>query len=386
MYIKLIICSHLGKSDGGRETWLRLFLKEIFDRHKDVFVDIYCLGIESDNFILSSFSNNNRLNVIQLPIGRVCKYKSLKFIYFLSALIRNSKPVTKTKYICVGGLIEFLALLLSFPRCYGSGALRIAWLRTIFSREMGNRIPSYLGVVVQFLEAVLLNHFFHRVISNGGNTTSYYQKRVARIAEIPNAVAKNTYPTCFDGVARPLRVLFAGRLSKVKGIAQFFDAASTIKRNQNLQDIFEFHVIGKGDEYYQDIAVMLDCEGTIIYHGAVSNDDLIESYCHFDICVALTLSNSDFGGGGVSNALLEQLAAGKLIVAWDNPIFQSVLSDTNSVLVKAQDSSNLCSTLKMIADRPEKYTEHARRGLELSNKFSIEQHVESFMRVIEGDV
>lgn len=70
-----------------------------------------------------------------------------------------------------------------------------------------------------------------------------------------------------------------------------------------------------------------------------------------DVCVALTRSD---GGGGTSNAMLEQMAAGRVMLAWDNVIFRQWLHHENAFLAPQGDVDGLEACLAAISrDRAE---------------------------------
>jgi glycosyltransferase involved in cell wall biosynthesis len=100
------------------------------------------------------------------------------------------------------------------------------------------------------------------------------------------------------------------------------------------------------------------------------------------ICVALTYVRGeadDFsGGGGVSNALLEQMAAGRIIVAWDNAAFRQVLDERSAFLAPQGDREALLDALTQIHADPRAAEEKARTAAEIARGYSFESHLDRF--------
>jgi glycosyltransferase involved in cell wall biosynthesis len=105
-----------------------------------------------------------------------------------------------------------------------------------------------------------------------------------------------------------------------------------------------------------------------------------------DICVALTFAGSDLGNGsggaGVSNGLLEQMAAGRVLICWDNPAYRQVLDEESAYLVKQGDVSAISATLTQIASDPREASARAQRASELARGYSFETHMELFAEAV----
>ena len=104
------------------------------------------------------------------------------------------------------------------------------------------------------------------------------------------------------------------------------------------------------------------------------------------VCVALTLSSLGLGGGGVSNALVEQMAAGRILVAWDNDIFRQVLDSSMAYLVPQGDARALANAFLYIALNRGEALERAARAWEKSTSYAISTHVDKFFELFEAHV
>ena len=98
----------------------------------------------------------------------------------------------------------------------------------------------------------------------------------------------------------------------------------------------------------------------------------------FHICVALTFADENGGGGGTSNALLEEMALGLIIVAWNNEIFNQVLNDSEAYLIKQKDVNKMVSTYIRIKDNPEEAILKAKNGRVKAATYDINVKVKEY--------
>ena len=146
---------------------------------------------------------------------------------------------------------------------------------------------------------------------------------------------------------------------------------------------FRFHAVGEGP--YARQAEDLQAQGKVIYHGAIANDLMPALLGEMDVCVALTfVSHGDGqknGGSGVSNALLEQMAAGRLCMCWDNAAFRQVLDDDSCYFVSQGDLKGLTTALERIANDPPEARIRAMAGASLSQHYGIDAHMSRFAQI-----
>jgi glycosyltransferase involved in cell wall biosynthesis len=112
------------------------------------------------------------------------------------------------------------------------------------------------------------------------------------------------------------------------------------------------------------------------YHGNVANELLPSLLEHFDVCVAFTQVGQSCGGGGTSNALLEQMAAGRVIVAWDNPHFRQILDDSCAYIVAQNDVPGVIEVLQEILKDSREAMFRASNGSKRVQRYSLDDQVE----------
>lgn len=345
---ELVIMSTLNRNAGGRETWAFTFIPQVLQRYPNLYLTVYQMGIDGvaggKEALIASVPAHaqSRLKITTIHVRRSRLPLFLATIFKFRAYFREGS-IPKPQYVLGAGSVHELLMILScarYAQCW-----KVIWLRTILSHEKARKIPSILRPVVRRLEAAFLRKA-DILLANGDDIAAYYSQYGLDVSVIKNGVDLERWQMPAPPLELPLKVGFIGRLSKVKGIEDFLSMAERVAQSKN-QNSFEFHVIGEGG--YLPEVLALSERGVLTYHGQVENDKLPLVVEQLDVCVALTYSSASGGGGGTSNALLEQMAAGRVILAWDNQIFRQVLTDENAYLSSQGDVADLCQCLHGIA-------------------------------------
>jgi galacturonosyltransferase len=130
---------------------------------------------------------------------------------------------------------------------------------------------------------------------------------------------------------------FVARVMKEKGIDQYLDAAAAIRQRHPET---RFHVCGFCEEAYEGQLKRLHSQGTVIYHGLVS--DMVEIYKTIS-CTVLPTYYSE----GLNNVLLESAACGRPIITTDRAGCREVIDDgVNGFIVRQQDSQDLIDKIE----------------------------------------
>ena len=124
---------------------------------------------------------------------------------------------------------------------------------------------------------------------------------------------------------------FISRVMKEKGIEQYLDAAAYIRQKYPNT---RFHVCGAGAAYKEKLE-NLSAEGTIIYHGKIS--DVVGMHK-----ISSCTIHPTYYPEGMSNVLLESCACGRPIITTDRPGCREIVDDgVNGFVVKQQNSQDL---------------------------------------------
>lgn len=131
--------------------------------------------------------------------------------------------------------------------------------------------------------------------------------------------------------------VFISRIMKEKGIDQYLEAAKTItKKYPNTR----FHICGFCEAEYKGQLDELIKNGTVTYHGLVS--DMMEIY-KIDSCTV----HPTYYPEGMSNVLLESCACGRPIITTDRSGCREIVDDgVNGFVVREKDSSDLIEKIE----------------------------------------
>ena len=371
--------SNLGPAEGGRETWLYNFVPRLLQHFPQLRLRIHGFRLSGDpdhrETLIGAIGAADRdriaIDFVQAMPGRLPNA-----LAFWRGLRRSTRRSADPRFvIAVGSWVELLAILVSgtFRR-----SARILWLRTIFVDEKAHRIPPSARVLVRRVEDSVLRRA-DLLIANGDDTADHYRARGFDVTVIKNAVDPKRWTMAPPKLARPLHVAFIGRLAQVKGIDEFLAAAREMAPAADGQELV-FHVAGDGPA--REEAVTLDRAALLKFHGPLPNEEVPGFLQGMDICVALTFAGSDLGGGsggaGVSNSLLEQMAAGRVLLCWDNPAYRQVLDERSAYLVKQGEVSAIVEALMKMASDPGEASARAQRAAELAQSYGFEAHMERF--------
>lgn len=136
--------------------------------------------------------------------------------------------------------------------------------------------------------------------------------------------------------------VFVARVMKQKGIDQYLEAAKVIK---NRYPETRFHVCGFCEQDYESILNTLTSNGTVIYHGLVS--DMMKIYK-----LAACTVHPTYYPEGLSNVLLESLASGRPVITTNRSGCREVVEDgINGYVVKQQNSRDLIEKIELFLSK-----------------------------------
>jgi glycosyltransferase involved in cell wall biosynthesis len=159
----------------------------------------------------------------------------------------------------------------------------------------------------------------------------------ARVEVVANPVARLD-PLPLSGDAR---VLFAGRFSRTKGVDLLLEAWPRVTAQRADAQLVMLGTTHEGTGPGEDFAGLIRDDpvlrGTVELPGWVA--DVIPHYAAADVFVIPSRME------GLSNALLEAIALGRVVVASDIPGNRAVLGDAHPLYIQAGDAGALEATL-----------------------------------------
>lgn len=179
------------------------------------------------------------------------------------------------------------------------------------------------------------------------------------------------YPSDDNGI----HFLFISRILKEKGIDNYIEAASFIKKKYPNTI---FHVLGNATDLYADKLKKASEDGAIIYHGRVNNIADFQKMSH---CTVLP----SYYPEGICNVLLEGAASGRPVITCNHPGCREAVDDgVTGFLVNKNDTQDLIlkleNFLKLSNDERAQMGIAGRRKME--REFDRKIVVDAYMDVV----
>jgi glycosyltransferase involved in cell wall biosynthesis len=152
--------------------------------------------------------------------------------------------------------------------------------------------------------------------------------------------------------ARPLNLLFAGKIEFEHGIACLLDALTSLAQQPELAAQFQVEICGSGSkerwlvDNLRHITTL-----NLHYHGFVSDEEYQHLLYRADICVALQDPHGRYGETNVPSKVYEFLGHGKMVVATDVGDL-ALLPKEVITICSPYDAKQLHNILVSIADDP----------------------------------
>jgi glycosyltransferase involved in cell wall biosynthesis len=391
MEIAFVLFSNLDSGNGGVETWLKLFLDEVYKKREvykleKIHIYYYSDGVDVD--LIGSKYDFICLNPIQVPneSGGLISNFYTYFKFHLSALKDLKSRQHQVKVIVSIGSYPtgifnwFIFKLLLFRK----SIYHVIWLRTTLTKFIKTLNSSVFSKLVFTLERKALKDA-NLIISNGWDTKkNYISDYNIESVVIPNAIELSKYKNSkgLDKIDEVIRVAFIGRFFENKGVFNFVDSIKQFNAiYPDLAGKINFVFVGWGENSVEQFASeTFNCT----YVGKISNTKIASFLDEIHCGVALTKFNDiDPGGSGVSNGLLELMVTGKIIIAYDNQIYRQFPNEDFLVYTKENDNDQLASIFADIVNNKNEYFLRSENAKKYVEAFSIEAHVESFFKLIE---
>jgi Glycosyltransferase len=380
--LHIVICSQLYRHGGGCETWLNYFLEGTLNSKEFAHIHIYHIAPQfAEQSIVGRFSIYKNCSFYSCQVESTQAGNGLRNIFCFSwfALKQLKQTVgVHDKIIMVGSTyVAPVGILLRLLK--GRSFTLMTWLRSIAVGEMGARESKFVKIAHTLEKYLLL--LSDKIIANGKDTKAYYcchmPKITDRVYVIPNAVDNKYYDDAgLPDFSKNISIAFLGRMIRAKGFLTYLHAIDFLyRKNKDLS--IQFHIYGHGNSE-------VSSNSHLVMHGPFSPDQSKEILTQHQVIVFLNLSNL---AGGVSHGLLEAMAAGRVIVAWDNEIHNQVLNQENAILIKEGDVEALSTCFEKLGklDNLGKMIilNKCTQARETARQYSVEMHIKRFMSILE---
>lgn len=347
-----IIDSSFPYVSGGRETWLYehcVRLMEKYDitivamkRRKRNKVQIHPIPTKIKLVSIPTLYNipiGGRFWYIKYLWGGHFLFSILSSIYLISRFFLNNDKIV---FISLNQGQTFVPSF--FVR--GNNVRRICAVHGPYVDEMSEAFPTF-RYIFKFLEKFSFKHA-DMILLNGFDT----EKAIRNKIKTQNKVKILLNGVCYDKFINSKKIekrtfkkiTMVATLSDRRGTHYLIQAISYILNKCNN---FKVCFVGNGDiNYYYNKAKDLGVEEYVEFMG--ERKDIPEILANSDIVACLT------DGLGISLSMLEAMASGKTIIAWNNLTYSQILKHNYSgYLVNTFDSLSLGEGLVHLLENPD---------------------------------
>ena len=381
----MVMYSELLNYGGGIETWFDYFIRGLIEEGNYKRIFIYHIKPRVfERSLVYKFNDVKCLHFIEVDLGKPEQNNAVKnhLLFSLSVIKKLKKNYYDNDIVLLIGSIAgsvFLKMLdLFFKRSVKNV---VTWVRSKSIGELSSTGSSSIYVrTAKYLEK---NLFYRskRIITNGMDTLKYYQGLYPEFScktfSNPNAINYNKFaeiiPPSF-GRKSKIKIAYMGRMVKAKGYYEFLDSIQHFNKITNNDNDVIFNIYGHGtkDRIY---------DKNVNYFGEYSQKEINSILSNNDAVVFLNFENL---AGGLSHSLLEAMASGRVIIAWDNFVHKQVLDMDNSYLVKEGDVEKLANLFKALQHKdPLEVLNKCEKAREKSKGYSIEYHIKNFINIVE---
>jgi glycosyltransferase involved in cell wall biosynthesis len=195
-------------------------------------------------------------------------------------------------------------------------------------------ISSFFKKVLKFIEYYSLKKV-DIVIANGYDTAEKYRILIGRpIYVLPNGVDTTKFtPQPSTSIKLTKTIITVANLRALAGLNTLIKSVVYLK--QIYPKLFKVKIVGGGDKRpFLKLAETLGVKQYIEFLG--ERQDISNLLREADVVACLK------EGGGISHSLLEAMASGKAIVAWNTRVYNQVLTNGfNGLLVAKDDAKQL---------------------------------------------
>lgn len=183
-----------------------------------------------------------------------------------------------------------------------------------------------------------------KIICISDNALESVKERIGfkdKLVRIYNGVDTNAFsPKKRASAADVLRIIYVGRLEKVKGIQNILKGLSELKEIK-----YHFNIVGDGSyrNNLEQLTEKLNISGRVSFLG--TRRDIPELLCHSDVFVHLPDCEEGFG-----ITVIEAMAAGKIVIVNDHGALPEIVTDGVNGFVVRDGKRTFTETVAEIYD------------------------------------
>ncbi len=281
-------------------------------------------------------------NTLTIPIKRL-KNPSFMLSSFLKTKFKKNKDIVHAHHI-VGAFAMKNVSCKKILSIHGIYSKNIAQL---YGKTTSNISKKYEKTALNLADAITVNS------KEGYN---YYTEMGFNVVQIPNAIDLNLIPKKSTKQFEN-QIIFAGRLSKEKGVEVILETATQLPDN--------YHLLIAGSGPLEEKARNLAAKKTNVHYlGYQSKPNVLSLIQSSDLLIQPSLEE------GMSSTLLEAMGCGTCILASNiEGISEIVENEKTGVLVEPNNSDELLNKILELVPKKEKRLRMAKEGLEIVKQY-----------------
>ena len=382
-----ILYSEFPSVTGGRETWVWNMVTRLYRDYRITIIglrglkyknNLYELPKEVELKLIPSLTSVPFLGQIgRRSYGRILNALLFSVNLFFYLMFCRLKP--DEVYIALGSLFETLPL--RWLKSVKPGFRYICSVRGKDAEILSYGYPFLQGF---FRSSESKNLKYAAMIwANGYDTADYLKRMGYRSLVMKNGVNASAFSKPKDQYKRPsfmeadyLYVTMIATLRDIRGVDIAIKTCNYLRK-----EIADFRLVfvGKGGQNrWKRLAKDLGVSDMVVFAGERTDIPDIISFSN----IILTLCKEQYGGG-FSMSLLEAMAGGKPIIAWDNSIYNQILVHRkNALLVPEDDPRALAEAIKLLLSEQDLASNIAEAAKEVAEAFDWPEVVKDFKRYI----
>lgn len=358
---------------GGTGQAMRYLLKE-FAKNKEVRIDV--VASSPAEFRMEIFAENITLHL--LDIGK--KHGNLQHQSLMNILRYTWKSYFYCKKLLHGNRFDLCHAFFGIPCGYIAMRLGVPYIVSL----RGSDVPFHNK------RFWLLDRFFLRWLSKkiwrkarAVIAVSRYLETRAKISSphqgfsvIPNGVDTEEFTSSAQRNPGEFHILFAGRLSKIKGLHYLAEALIILRRD--VKDV-HLHLVGDGPLKVPLMHFMKreGLQDVLHLHGMMPHARMQDFYHRADVFVLPSLHE------GMPNAILEAMACGLPIITTKTGAAE--LLDGNGLVVEKNSSLAIATALVEIARNQSLKEKMGKRSRELAEQMRWDHISKQYLRLYSGN-
>jgi len=281
-------------------------------------------------------------NTFTIPIKRL-KNPSFMFSSFLKTKFKKGNDIAHAHHIIAALAMKNFSCkkILSIHGVYSKN------IDQLYGKTISNISKKYEKMALNLVDAITVN-------SKEGY--DYYTKMGFNVVQIPNAIDLSLIPKKSTKQFKN-QLIFAGRLSKEKGIEILLETASQLPNNYHL-------LIAGSGPLEEKVRKLSDEKTNLHYLGYQSKQNMLSLIRGSDLLIQPSLEE------GISSTLLEAMACGTCVLGSDiEGISEVIENNKTGLLVEPNNSDELLNKILYLLPKKEKRLSMANEGLERVKKY-----------------